>query len=207
MSEELVEFVGILRSGINEGGGILPGGGGARGGGGSENIGGLVLSTRRVVAVDGTLERVAPWPLIEASSMTEDTAESIDRRSCEDLVVLRMVANPVAVSLKTLVDGEGVGPALEPDAEARAGVAEAEAGGMNWNCCLVEEPTRYSTGELGNGATGGGEGIDTGGIGADAGGTHSSVWMDISLTSGLGSTVGSTLGSSTKKSAPTLLVS
>lgn len=128
MSEEPEEFVGILLSGMNEGGAMLPGGGGAFGGGGSDIIGGLDLSIKRVD--DDNLER-AP---VLASSKTEDAADSIDcRRSCEFVEVLMIVANPVAVSLKTLVDGDGLGieEPVKLDIEADVGAVTGGAGGRN----------------------------------------------------------------------------
>ena len=69
-----------------------------------------------------------------------------------------------------------VGNACDAGAAAFEGVDAFDGGKgvMNWNCWLAPTPTRYRPGEDGIGEAMG------------AGGFHSSVWMDISLSTGLG---------------------
>lgn len=100
MSYEPVEPVGILLSGIKEGGGIVEGGGGSRGGGGSAIMGGFVLSTTvSMVAVDGTRDRLG------SSSAIDDMTDSIDCLRSEAEV--RERANVPLFSRKRFESGPG----------------------------------------------------------------------------------------------------
>ena len=171
----MVDVVGNRLSGMKEGGSIVWGGGGCRGGGGRIIIGGRDLSTN-----EGTFDGVRARPT--RSSIADVNVDSIESFLSAGWV-LRGRGMNVGIESRRL--GEG---AATLGNEIVVGVVDGGPD-TNWNCC-DGGPTRNN---VGDGTDAGVGGVDTG----TGGGDHSSVWIDISLTSGLGGSGGgvSTTGS------------